>query len=121
MPTPGFLILILTVPLLHAACQAASRKLDDDRRQLQDWGARLAALTHEFDDAKQEVKAARTEIQDQRAALAGQVGGSMGARPAVLPGKRGLHVHGVAGNITSGYPRLDLQDVAVCKYHSTTS
>jgi predicted nucleic acid-binding Zn-ribbon protein len=52
--------------------QAASRKLDDDRAQLEEWGSRLAALTKEFDEAKQEVKSARTEIGDQRDTLASQ-------------------------------------------------
>jgi predicted nucleic acid-binding Zn-ribbon protein len=55
-----------------APLQAASRKLDDDRAQLEEWGSRLAALTKEFDEAKQEVKSARTEIQDQRGTLAAQ-------------------------------------------------
>lgn len=62
---------------LAAVCrpQAATSKLDEDRRQLQEWGGRLAALTREFDDARQEVKAARTEIEGQRALLTQQVRG----------------------------------------------
>jgi predicted nucleic acid-binding Zn-ribbon protein len=52
--------------------QAASRKLDGDRAQLEEWGSRLAALTKEFDEAKAEVKSARTEIQEQRGSLASQ-------------------------------------------------
>lgn len=56
-----------------ARAQAASHRLDDDRSQLQEWGARLARLTREFDAAKEEVKSARTEIQTQRITLANQV------------------------------------------------
>lgn len=52
--------------------QAATSKLDEDRRQLQEWGSRLAALTREFDEARQEVKAARTEIEGQRNLLTQQ-------------------------------------------------
>jgi hypothetical protein len=52
--------------------QAATSKLDEDRRQLQEWGGRLAALTREFDEARQEVKAARTEIEGQRNLLTQQ-------------------------------------------------
>lgn len=62
------------VLLKPCGLQAASRKLDEDRAQLEEWGSRLAALTKEFDEAKQEVKAARTEIQEQRGTLAGQAG-----------------------------------------------
>jgi hypothetical protein len=52
--------------------QAATCKLDEDRRQLQEWGERLVALTKEFDEARQEVKAARKEIEGQRTLLAQQ-------------------------------------------------
>lgn len=68
-----------TVHRLDCCCvplslQAASRRLEDDRSQLQEWAARLAVLTREFDAAKEEVKAARTEIQTQRNTLTNQVG-----------------------------------------------
>lgn len=47
--------------------------MEEDRRQLQEWGGRLAALTREFDEARKEVKAARTEIEGQRTLLTQQV------------------------------------------------
>jgi septal ring factor EnvC (AmiA/AmiB activator) len=65
----GQCVCVCAVP---SGLQSASRKLDEDRAQLEEWGARLAALTKEFDEAKQEVKAARTEIQEQRGSLASQ-------------------------------------------------
>ena len=61
-----------SLPVMLCA-QAATTKLDEDRRQLQEWGGRLSALTREFDDARQEVKAARTEIEGQRTLLVQQV------------------------------------------------
>jgi outer membrane murein-binding lipoprotein Lpp len=53
--------------------QAVDNRLYDERRQLQEWGSRLAMLTADFDAAKEEVKAARTDIEAQRALLAQQV------------------------------------------------
>lgn len=58
----------------YGVLQVATSKLDEDRRQLQEWGGRLAALTRDFDEARQEVKAARTEIEGQRNLLTQQVG-----------------------------------------------